>query len=355
MFKKRPRTERRSVAGSASLDAPSKTDPAQSDPTDDWKGRLIKRKLREQTTRPEAQEFSVRILHARESFYFPLGTSDETKAAARARRIHQAVIARGWEFVHRKFPRELTVALRWLDDPLAWTYFTVHTQPGTVPPKTIEKRPSASRALRVALIEPDAGLRRALVACINSQAGFHCDLAFAGTEAIRQTQERPLDFVLLNYSLGQQAGVACLEDWQRARAGLTGLLYSVFEDSDRLFKATPGGAMGYMLKRTAPSRIFEPIAGTARPVTREQLAARVRGYFQRLSASLPAGPPSRELASLTPREHEILGLLSKGQLAKEIADTLGISVWTVQGHVKSIFEKLNVHTRTEAVVKFLQK
>jgi DNA-binding CsgD family transcriptional regulator len=70
---------------------------------------------------------------------------------------------------------------------------------------------------------------------------------------------------------------------------------------------------------------------------------------------LPAGPSALELARLTPREHEILALLSKGALAKEIADALGISIWTVHGHIKSIFEKLGVHSRTEAVVKFLQK
>jgi DNA-binding NarL/FixJ family response regulator len=174
-------------------------------------------------------------------------------------------------------------------------------------------------------------------------------------EAIRETPRQPLDFLVANCTLAHQPGAACLEEFQRLKPGLACLLYSVFEDSDHLFKATPGGAVGYLLKRTAPSQIFEPIAHATRPLTHEQIASHVREYFQRLSASLPAGPPSRELATLTPREHEILALLSKGRLAKEIADALGISVWTVHGHVKSIFEKLNVHTRTEAVVKFLQK
>lgn len=70
---------------------------------------------------------------------------------------------------------------------------------------------------------------------------------------------------------------------------------------------------------------------------------------------MPSGPSSLETAGLTPREHEVLALLSKGELAKEIASSLGISIWTVHGHVKNIFEKLGVHTRTEAVVKYLQK
>ena len=133
------------------------------------------------------------------------------------------------------------------------------------------------------------------------------------------------------------------------------LFRSVFEDADLLFKSTPGGAVIYLLKRTAATRLFEPLADLAAPVTRERVAAHVRDYFQRLPASLPAGPPSGKLAMLTPRELEVLALLSKGHLAKEIADTLGISTWTVQGHVKSIFEKLNVHTRTEAVIRYLQK
>lgn len=322
---------------------------------EDWNSRLIQRRSLDQAPVSTAHEFSARIVHAREGWYFPLGTSDEIKAAARAKRIHQAVVARGWEFAHRKFSRELTLALRWLDDPVAWTYITIHTQPEERS-QLASSKPASPSAFRVALVEPEVALRRALVVCINSQDGFHCDWHFSSAaEAIPATARLALDFVLLNHSCVSHSGAACLEEWQRAKPGLAGLFYSVFEDSDQLFKATPGGAMGYLLKRTSPQRIFDPLAGAVRPLTREQIAAQVRGYFQRLSASLPAGPPSRELAMLTPREHEILGLLSRGQLAKEIADTLGISVWTVHGHVKSIFEKLNVHTRTEAVVKFLQK
>jgi DNA-binding NarL/FixJ family response regulator len=136
---------------------------------------------------------------------------------------------------------------------------------------------------------------------------------------------------------------------------LTVLSYSVFEDADLLFKSTPGGSVVYMLKRTAASRLFEPIADLAEAPIRERVAAHVWKYFQQLSALLPSGPPVWKIAKLTPREHEILASLSKGDLVKEIAHKLGISAWTVQGHVKSIFEKLKVHTRTEAVIKYLQK
>jgi DNA-binding NarL/FixJ family response regulator len=149
--------------------------------------------------------------------------------------------------------------------------------------------------------------------------------------------------------------LACFEELQRVRPGLVVLSYSVFSDADQLFKSTPGGAAVYMLKRTAPNRLFEPIAELTGTLTREQIASHVRNYFHQLSAMLPSGPPFWKLGKLTPREHEVLALLSEGDLVKEIAGTLGISNWTVQGHVKSIFEKLDVHSRTEAVIKYLQR
>jgi len=277
-------------------------------------------------------------------------------AAAGAMQIHQVVVGQGWGIANQKFARELTLAMRWLDDPLAWTYTTLHTWKSgdPVPNSSDHNHHAATRV--VAIIEPDAGIRLALEASANSQEGFRCGTTYTNVaEAVREITRQRIDLVLINYALPDQPGAVCLEALQKAKPGTVGLLYSVFEDSDQLFKSTPGGAAGYMLKRTSAHRIFDPIAQTAGPLTREIIAAKIREYFQRLVAALPSGPSALDMAKLTPREHEILALLAKGYLAKEIADSLGISIWTVHGHVKSIFEKLNVHTRTEAVVKFLQK
>jgi DNA-binding NarL/FixJ family response regulator len=190
----------------------------------------------------------------------------------------------------------------------------------------------------------------------SGQDGFRCDATFAGAaEALREIPRRRVELALANHDLPDKPEMAWLEELQRVRPGLVVLFYSVFEDADQLFKSAPGGSVVYMLNRTSPCRLFEPIADLAGPITQDQVASRVRNYFQKLSALLPSGPPFWKLAKLTPREHEILALLSRGDLVKEIADTLGISNWTVQGHVKNIFEKLNVHTRTEAVIKYLQK
>ena len=322
-----------------------------------WKHRLIHRPYPQQTD-PNANppDFSVRIEHAGTSRYFPLGTSDEAAAVATAKHIHQTIVKQGWTIANQKFARDLTLAFRWLDDPLAWTYTTIHTwKSGDPSPPLANQNPKPARR-SVAIVEPDAGIRLALAACANSQDGFKCCAVYgSATEALREITRQPVDFILANYSLPSQPGAVCLQELQQVKPGLVGLLYSVFEDSDLLFKSTPGGSAGYMLKRTPAGRIFDPIAETHATLTRELIATLIREYFQRLVEAMPVGPSELDLARLTPREHEILVLLAKGYLAKEIANSLGISIWTVHGHAKSIFEKLNVHTRTEAVVKFLQK
>ena len=321
-----------------------------------WKRRLIQRRYPEQTDPNGEQELSVRIEYAGTSRYFPLRTVDEATAAGRAMQIFHTVVKEGWHSVNQKFARELTLALRWLDDPLAWTYTTVHTWTNNDPIPQFAVRNGDSVARDVAIIEPDAGIRFALAACVACQNQFRgCAAYSSAAEAQMEITRHKVDLVLVNYALPDAPGSACVEELRSVKPGVVGLLYSVFEDSDQLFKSTPGGAAGYLLKRTPASRIFEPIAETSGPLTRELVASRIREYFQRLIAAMPSGVSAFDMAKLTPREHEILSLLAKGDLAKEIADSLGISIWTVHGHVKSIFEKLNVHTRTEAVVKFLQK
>jgi len=323
---------------------------------DYWKGRLIQRKYPELPPSQKEREFSIRIEHARTSHYFPLGTSDEHEAAARALNIYRTVVNQGWASANALFPRELSLALRWQDNPLAWTYTTLHTRLSGNPRKSASGPANRSPEHSVVFIEPDPGIRFALAATANSQQGFRCDTTFASvTDAVPEISRRRVDLVFVNHDLPEESEAACVEELQRGQPDLAVLSYSVFADADQLFKSTPGGSVVYMLKRTALDRLFEPIADLAEAPTRERIAAHVWKYFQHWSALLPSGPPSWKLAKLTPREHEILALLSQGDLAKEIAHKLGISNWTVQGHVKSIFEKLKVHTRTEAVIKYLQK
>jgi DNA-binding NarL/FixJ family response regulator len=323
-----------------------------------WKPRLLHRKYLECAQAGATEEFSVRVEHAGTSHYFRLGTSNEKRAAAQAAKIHRMVIRQGWEAANERFRRELTVAFRWADNPVAWTYTTIHTPTpaGRVPP--VAAPAHRTPQLNVAVVESDAGIRHTLACSITHQDEFCCIATFANfTEALRWLIRWQIRLVLVNQNLTGTPGNEGLEALTTVAPGVASLRYSVYEDSDQLFTSVPGGVAGYLLKRTPPNRILEPVADTLGKgiLTREEMAICVQQYFQRVLPPLPKNGGAHEVSQLTHREHEVLALLSKGYLDKEIADSLRISIWTVHGHVKNIFEKLNVHSRTGAVVKFLQK
>ena len=113
---------------------------------------------------------------------------------------------------------------------------------------------------------------------------------------------------------------------------------------------------GYLLKRVPPAHLLDPVIHSGNPAgtDAESHLAPVRLFFKELLRPR-SGPHVAALSKLTPRENEVLMLLSKGGVDKEIAQAMGISVWTVHGHIKKIFERLGVRTRTEAVVRYLEK
>jgi DNA-binding NarL/FixJ family response regulator len=208
----------------------------------------------------------------------------------------------------------------------------------------------------VLIVETDAGLRRALAWCINRQPGF-CAIACESPEAFAQASatHKPR-LVLLNRNLAKRMGIKFSGGLTPLSAGALALAYSVSVDGDRMFVSTPGGAEGYLLKRVNPANVLDPLlqAGKFSDASAEDPLAPVKFFFRRLLRSR-SGQHFEALAKLTPRENEVLLLLSKGGVDKEIAQAMGISVWTVHGHIKKIFERLSVHTRTEAVIRYLEK
>ncbi len=323
-----------------------------------WQPRLLHRKYLELTHADATEEFSVRVEHAGTSYYFRLGTSNAERAAAQAASIHRMVTRQGWEAANERFRRELTVAFRWADNPVAWTYTTIHTHAPALHEPPVAAFASQTQPLNVAVVESDAGIRHTLAGSINGQAGFCCGTTFANvTEAIQGIRRRPIQLVLANHSLADKPGTEGLDTLKSVAPGVASLRYSVYEDSDQLFASVPGGVAGYLLKRTPPNKILEPVADTLGKgkLPGAEMAVCVQQYFRRVLPPLPDSGGIQAMSQLTHREHEVLALLSKGYLDKEIADALRISIWTVHGHVKNIFEKLNVHSRTGAVVMFLQK
>ena len=323
-----------------------------------WKRRLLLRRHPSPINPPLSGGLSARIEHAGINHYFPLGTPDEETAAARAREIYLAVVQEGWEAVDQRFPRELTIGIHWAENPLAWTYTSVHTVVDGPFPKMRCDTTNPGQRIEVAILEPDAGVLRALVRCVNSQPGFACTAAYSSAhDALSDLPRSAPDLALVNSSSHQVTAADFSLQLRRLTRRLPIVFFTNYEDSDQLFKATPGGASGYLLKRTSPERLFEPIVGVLKDgnLSPDRIALHVRRYFQALVESLSSLELALDMARLTQRERDILNLLSKGCLDNEIAESLRISLWTVHGHLKKIYDKLGVHTRTEAAVRYLQK
>jgi DNA-binding NarL/FixJ family response regulator len=320
-----------------------------------WKERLL---LRNYPALPAARqrEFSTRIEHAGIGWYLPLGSGDPDRAAFRALEVYRTIIEQGWNAAQEALPREVTLAFHWAADPLLWTYATFHTSPDGLQGCVLPPR-SETQTTGILLVEPDPGLRKALAHWINQHDGCACVACSSAKDAHRQiTAARPA-FCVTNQELAGNLGLPNSAQLGTLPQGIPALSYGVHLDSEQLFALTPGGASGYVLKRTAPEHLLEPVWGVLKEnaATEETLAWSAELYFQRLLQTNPAEKGTSRAAQLTQREQDVLNLMSKGYVDKEIARALGISTWTVHEHVKRIFEKLQVHSRTEAVLAYLQK
>jgi DNA-binding NarL/FixJ family response regulator len=320
-----------------------------------WRPRLLTRRYTEGLRAHRAGELSVRIEHEGESHYFPLGSGDERLAARAAVGIYRTVLTGGWPLVKRTFPREITVAVFWATSPLACTYTTLYTEIAGPGPRPFG--PARDPAGVVCIVEGDEGVRRALASCVAAQLKpWDVATLSTGGEALRVRWRPGASLVLLDRGLPDMAGGECAEILRARYADLPVFTYGVYGDSDQLFLSFSGVNAGYILRRRPPALLLEPIAPLAamRSCSTERVAHRVKRYFQAFFHASPV-QEAQATARLTPREEEILECLSKGYVDKEIAQRLGISPWTVHGHLRSIFEKFQVHTRTEAAVKYLQK
>ena len=205
--------------------------------------------------------------------------------------------------------------------------------------------------IKVAVVEDDEGIRSSLAALIRRAPALRLAGDYPDAEtALKDIPGRPPDVVLMDINLPGLNGVECVRQLKTALPAVQFLMLTVYEDGDSLFNSLKAGASGYLLKRTASARLLEAIrdvyAGGS-PVT-PQLARRLVQYFSRL------GDGDSPLSRLTPGERDFLDQLANGYAYKEIADRMKISIDTVRSYVRTVYEKLHVHSRTEAVVKYLR-
>lgn len=204
--------------------------------------------------------------------------------------------------------------------------------------------------INVSIVEDSRGTRESLTELLRRAPGLRCVGAHPTAERALQAipVEKP-DVVLMDINLPGMSGIECVARLKEQLPKLQVLMLTTYEESDLIFDSLRNGANGYLLKNSAPAELIQAVeqvhVGGA-PMSM-QIARKVVNHFQKIKQ------PSSDMEKLTKREQEILALLAKGYLYKEIADQLGITMSTVRAHLHTVYEKLHVQSRTEAVVKFL--
>lgn len=205
--------------------------------------------------------------------------------------------------------------------------------------------------ISVAVVEDDAGIRQSLEWLLKSSPGLRwvCS-ARTVEEALRLIPQSPPDVVLMDINLPDRSGIECAALLKEQLPAVQIVMITVYDDAEKVFSALRAGASGYILKRASPERILEAIrevhAGGV-PMSSE-IARKVLGAFREPS---PAAPEVQ--ADLSRREGEILELLAEGCSNKDISTKLSVSVETVTWHLKHIYSKLHVRSRTQAALKYL--
>lgn len=209
-----------------------------------------------------------------------------------------------------------------------------------------------TRTIRVSIVEDDARVRGSLARLIDGAGHFTCVSQHeSGERAIAELPGVRPDVVLMDINLPGMSGVECVRRLRAAAPSVQVVMLTVYEDTDLIFAALAAGATGYLLKRTPPDELLGGIRDVYRggsPMT-SHIARKVVRSFQDADDRRP------DETTLSPREREVLDHLAQGYLYKEIASRLSISYETVHTYVRRIYEKLQVHSRTEAVAKHLTR
>jgi DNA-binding NarL/FixJ family response regulator len=207
-------------------------------------------------------------------------------------------------------------------------------------------------SIKVSIVEDIKEIREGLSALICGSEGYSCISNYSNAEnALNGIIEDRPDVVLMDIGLPGMSGIDCIRKLKSKTTGLQIIMLTVYEDDDHIFNALVAGASGYLIKKTPPAKILEAIQDVyngGSPMS-SQIARKVINAFQSMNKS------SNETENLSPREQEILSFLAKGYRYKEIAEKLFISIETVRTHLRNIYEKLHVRSRTEAVLKYFNK
>lgn len=211
---------------------------------------------------------------------------------------------------------------------------------------------TAEASLRVVLIEDLRDIRLSLTALINGTPGFRCIAAFSSVEtALARIEREAPDIILTDLGLPGMSGVEGIKRFREIFPELPIIALTIYDNDEKIFDALCNGANGYLLKNTPPARLLESLQEAyegGAPMS-PAIALRVVKLFREFR------PPEHSDFHLTPQETELLRLMVEGHYKKTAAREMGISFHTVSFHLKNIYEKLQVHSKTEAVAKAIRE
>ena len=205
---------------------------------------------------------------------------------------------------------------------------------------------------RVAIVEDRIEVRNHLAEVIESFEDLTCPVTCAsGEEALRRIPAHNPDIVLMDIFLPRMSGIECTARLKGVLKDARILVITASSDEEMVFPALEAGADGYLLKHYSPTELHQALIDVLQgglPIT-AGIARKVAEYFHR------RGKDKSASVHLSHREREVLELLAKGYLNKEIADELSLSIQTVRSYLKNIYDKMHVHSRAEAVAKFMKQ
>ena len=211
---------------------------------------------------------------------------------------------------------------------------------------------TANQSLRVVVIEDLREVREGLVALINGTAGYECVMSYGMMEtALARIETNKPDIILTDLGLPGMSGIEGIEKLRQTFPVTPIIALTIYDNDQEIFNALCNGANGYLLKNTPPARLLEALQEAVEggsPMS-PAVAARVVKLFRKFR------PPEHSDYRLTPQETEVLKLLIEGHHKKTAAREMDISIHTVSFHLKNIYEKLQVHSKTEAVAKALRE
>lgn len=246
------------------------------------------------------------------------------------------------------YQRRWDAIILWLEMNTVMNMVVVESAPTRFSPVAVPE----PVIIKVSIVEDDAKLRETLVRYFAGQSGFRCVKAYANAEAaLADIPQHLPDVVLMDINLPGMSGIECVSKLRKAAPLLKIIMLTVFEEGEQVFQALSAGAFGYLVKSNRPQKILEAIREVfdgGSPMS-GHIARKV---VQSLHTNSVA---NAETETLTARELEVLQGLSRGHPYKEIASELGISLSTVRTYIQRIYEKLHVHSQTEAVMKFARK